>query len=116
MLKYLVDSKHNRSITLFYAVSDAKQIVYKDILNEAKEFGLKIVYVLTPMEGHEVPKSWTGEVGFIDQAMIEKHVLDYKKRQFYVSGPDAMVQANKKLLRSIGISRDQIKTDYFSGY
>lgn len=116
MLKYLVDSKHNRSITLFYAVSDAKQIVYKDILNEAKEFGLKIVYVLTPMEGHEVPKSWTGEVGFIDQAMIEKHVLDYKKRQFYVSGPDAMVQANKKLLRSIGITRDQIKTDYFSGY
>ncbi len=116
MLKYITDSRHNRSVTLFYAISDPKQIVYKDILKDAKEFGLKVVYVLTPLPGTEAPKSWKGEVGFLNKDMIEKHVLDYGSRQYYVSGPDAMVQANKRLLRSLGIARDQIKTDYFSGY
>jgi ferredoxin-NADP reductase len=116
MLKYLVDNRLNRTITLFYCLSDPKQIVYKDILNEAKEYGLKVVYVLAPPPGQEVPKSWSGEVGFMTKDLITKHVLDYSKRNFYVSGPDAMVQANKKLLRSMDIPRDQIKTDYFAGY
>lgn len=116
MLKYLTDTKQSRSITLFYAVSDPKQIVFKDIFKDAEEFGLKVVYVLTPPPGESAPASWKGEVGLIDQAMIAKHVLDYKKRQFYISGPDAMVRGNKKLLKEIGISRDQIKTDYFAGY
>lgn len=116
MLKYITDNRHSRQATLFYSVSDHKQIVYKDILNDAKEYGLKVIYVLTPPAGTEAPKSWKGEVGSIDLDMIQKHVLDYRKRQFYISGPDAMVQANKKLLRAAGIPKGQIKTDYFSGY
>lgn len=116
MLKYLTDKRLSRTITLFYAVSDPKQLVYKDIINEAKEYGLKVIYVLTPGPDQEVPKSWNGEVGTIDDEMIKKHVLDYNKRQYYISGPNGMVQANKKMLRNLGIPRDRIKTDYFSGY
>lgn len=116
MLKYLSDKRQSRNITLFYAVSDPKQIVYKDILEDAKEYGLKVIYVLSPLSVESVPKSWKGETGLIDSAMIKKHVLDYNKRQFYISGPNAMVQANKKTLRGMGIPRDQIKTDYFAGY
>jgi ferredoxin-NADP reductase len=116
MLKYLTDKRQSRSMTLFYAVSDPKEIAFKDVLNDAKEYGLKVVYVLTPKSGEDTPKSWNGEVGLIDADMIKKHVLDYGDRQYYISGPDAMVQANKKLLRSMSIARDQIKTDYFAGY
>lgn len=116
MLKFITDNRHSRQATLFYAVSDPKQIVFKEILDEAKEYGLKVIYVLTPPAGTEVPKNWKHEVGMIDLEMIQKHVLDYRKRQFYISGPDGMVQANKKMLRNIGIPRDQIKTDYFAGY
>ncbi len=116
MLKYLVDKRQSRNITLFYAVSDPKQIVYKDVLNEAKEYGLKVVYVLSPPKGEEAPKSWNGELGYIDADMIRKHVLDFEKRQFYISGPDGMVKASKATLRAMGIPRDQIKTDYFAGY
>lgn len=116
MLKYLVDSKENRSITLFYCVSDPKQIVYKDVLAEAKEFGVKVIYVLGLPEGQSMPASWNGEVGYLTKELLAKQVLDYDSRLFYISGPDAMVQANKKLLRSIGVKRTNIKTDYFAGY
>ncbi len=116
MLKYLIDNRQSRNIVLFYAVSDPKQIVYKNVLNDAKEYGLKVVYVLSPTPGEEVPKSWSGEVGFITADMIKQHVLDYDKRQYYISGPNGMVIANKRTLRSMGIPRDHIRTDYFSGY
>ena len=116
MLKYMTDKKQSRPVTLFYAVSNPKQIVYKDILEQAKEFGLKVVYVLTPVPGQEAAKSWKGEAGIIDEHLIAKHVLDYKERVFYISGPSAMVRANKKLLRDMKLPRDQIITDYFSGY
>ena len=115
-LKYLIDERKSRNITLFYAVSDAKQIVYKDILDEAKEYGLKVVYVLSPPAGEEPPKSWKGEVGFLTAEMIKKHVLDFDRRVYYISGPSGMVQANKTLLHDMGVARDQIRTDYFSGY
>lgn len=116
MLKYLTDVRQSRNITLFYAVSDPKQIVYKDVLNDAKEYGLKVVYVLTLPPGESAPASWKGEVGVINMEMIAKHVLDYRDRQFYISGPDGMVQANKRLLRAMNIPRNQIVTDYFAGY
>lgn len=116
MLKYLIDNRLGRTITLFYAVSDPKEIVYKEIFNEAKEYGLKVVYVLSVAKGESAPKSWNGEVGLVTTDMIQKHVLDYDKRQYYISGPDAMVQANVKLLRSMGIARTSIQTDYFAGY
>jgi ferredoxin-NADP reductase len=35
---------------------------------------------------------------------------------FYVSGPDPMVEAMQKLLIELGISKENIKEDYFSGY
>lgn len=116
MLKYLIDSKQSRSITLFYCVSDPKQIVYKDILNEAKEYGLKVVYVLGIPKDQTPPASWKGEVGYLTKELLSKQVLDYDSRLFYISGPDAMVQANKKLLRSMGVKRTNVKTDYFAGY
>lgn len=116
MAKYLTDTKQKRNITLFYCVSDPKQIVYKDIFKEAEEIGLKVVYVLNPGKDQPVPSNWKGETGFLTKELISKHVLDYDSRLFYISGPDVMVQANKKLLRSIGVKRHNIKTDYFSGY
>ena len=116
MLKFLVDSKQQRNITLFYCVSDPKQIVYKDVLQEAEAIGLKVVYVLTLPPKTSAPVSWKGEVGFLTKEVIAKHALDYPERRFYISGPDVMVQANKKLLRSMGVKHNNIKTDYFSGY
>lgn len=116
MLKYLTDKRQSRNIVLFYAVSDAKQVVYKEILQQAKDFGLKIVYVLTPLPGETVPKSWSGEVGPLTSSIIKKHVLDFDKRQYYVSGPNGMVLATKRTLRNMKIPRDHIRTDYFAGY
>jgi ferredoxin-NADP reductase len=48
--------------------------------------------------------------------MVEAEVPGWRDRLYYLSGPPGMVDAYKKLLGSLGISRKQVKTDYFPGY
>lgn len=101
MIKYLIDKKERRDIVLFYANKSADEIVYKEIFDEAAEkFGLKTIYVL----------------GRMNSETIKKEVPDYNSRTFYLSGPHAMVDAYKIVLKQIGVRSNKIITDYFPGY
>ncbi len=51
----------------------------------------------------------------INKTDIEK-IKDFKKRIFYISGPDAMIEDIEKMLLEIGLKKENIKSDYFSGY
>ncbi len=114
MIQYLVDTNQRRDIVLFYTSSSAGEFVYKDLFEKAKKLGLKVVYVMTNKEN--APSSWLGHVGRLTPEIIQKEAQDYRQRMFYLSGPEAMVAGYKKLLKSLGISRGAIRTDYFPGY
>lgn len=115
MVKYLLDKKEERDVALFYSNKTEAEIAYKDLFDEAaatnKRF--RVVYTLTDKA---TPASWTGERGYVDAAMIAREVPDHKERTFYISGPHAMVTSFRDTLRSMGIPRRHIKTDYFPGY
>ena len=114
MIKYLLDTKQPRSIVLFYANKNISEIAYRDVFDQAqRELGIKTVYTLT--DKATVPTDWHGRVGRIDEKMIAEEVPDYRERMFYLSGPHTMLEATKKVLRSLGVRKNQIKTDYFPG-
>jgi ferredoxin-NADP reductase len=113
MVQYLVDMKDSRSITLLYSNKTASEIAYKDIFDSAAQtIGLKTLYVLTN-EPSPVPGTHNG---FIDTDLIVHEISDYKERIFYISGPHSMVKAFEKTLQGMGISRFNIKSDYFPGF
>lgn len=114
MAKYMTDKKIKRDTILFYASSDPAEFVYGDIFEHAKPFGLKTINILSGSK--TIPEDWKGKVGFIDKQLIEAEVPNYKQRLYFLSGPNVMVNAYKKLLLSMGISRRNIVTDYFPGY
>ena len=111
IVKYLIDKKEKRDIVLFYCASDVSDLVYRDLFESAKSIGLKTHYVCT-----RPPQGWKGKTGRIDEEMIKEEVLDFSVRTFYLSGPSAMVDGYKKLLKSLGIKPQKIVTDYFPGY
>lgn len=113
MIKYLIDSGQKRDIVLFYSVSSPTEVSYADILKAAIPFGIHTVLVLG---GKDRPAGWNGAMGRIDEALIKSKVPDFAHRDFYMSGPNAMVQAYRKMVTKMGISRKNITTDYFSGY
>lgn len=115
MLQYLLTNREKRDIVLFYACSNAEEFVYKDVFAKAQsELGITVVYVISHED--DVPQGWTGEVGHITEAMIKKYVQDVGERTFYLSGPNAMVDAYKGLLKSMGVRRNNIIKDFFSGF
>ncbi len=114
MLKYLLDIKQKRPITLFFSNRTVEDIVYKDILDQAtRELGVKVIYALTDKN---VPPGWAGRTGFIDVAAITQEAPDYQNSLFYLSGPRSMVTAFEATLASMGMPKNCIKTDFFPGY
>ncbi|HSX32596.1 MAG TPA: hypothetical protein VLF43_05010 [Candidatus Saccharimonadales bacterium] len=115
MLQHIIDTNQQRDIVLFYQVSDPDQAVFKDVLDQAANHGVQVVYVLAG-SSKQPPKNWHGEAGFITSEMLAKYVPDAATRRFYISGPPAMVDSYRSMLNSNGIRRSRIITDHFSGY
>lgn len=114
IIKYLLDKGEKREIVLFYANKTADEIAYGDLLSRAeKELNAKAVYLI---DKDATAPNFKCEFGRLSEEIIKKHVPDYHERLFYLSGPNAMVNAYKELLAIMGIKGGQVVTDYFPGY
>ncbi len=105
MTKDLIDRGEKRDIILLYSVKNLKDIVFREIFTEATRlFSFRVVYISSDQEG------------YIDGSRIKSEVPDWKKRHFYLSGPEPMVIAFSKLLKQIGVRNKMIERDFFPGY
>ena len=64
----------------------------------------------------KAPTSWAGERGYIDAAMLKRHINNLTKPIYYLSGPAAMVAAMRHMLVEAGVNEDNIRTEEFTGY
>ena len=115
MIKYLVDTDQRRDVVLLYSNNAEDEIAFGDLFDEARhKIGLKAIYTLT--DTSRICQGWCGERGLIDADMIRRGVPGIGSRLFFISGPPAMVNAMKGTLRSLGVPRGRIRSDYFPGY
>ncbi len=115
MLKYLIDKKEKRDITLFFANKTVDEVVYNDVIDTArKKIGTKVYYLLS--DAKKAPNNWPGLTGRLTPEILKKKVPDFMERTFYLSGPNAMVIGYEKLLANLGVKKKQIKVDYFPGF
>lgn len=61
-------------------------------------------------------RSWQGETGRINQAMLANHLKGATSPIYYMAGPLGMVRAMHTLLNSMGVDDDDIRTEEFAGY
>lgn len=114
MVKYLLDRRERRDIVLLYANSRVDQILYNDVFWPAQRvIPFRPAYVLS--DPASAGPQWYGESGHIDAAMIARQIPDFRDRLFYVSGSPEFVRAVVGALRQVGVRRNRIKTDDFSG-
>jgi ferredoxin-NADP reductase/Na+-transporting NADH:ubiquinone oxidoreductase subunit NqrB len=119
MIKYLLDTKERRDVTVLYSAKTADDIVYKDILESARrQLGIRTLYCLTGGK-HRMPSDGRYEhyrAGMITPDFIRHEIPDYAERLFYISGPQAMVDDLRHALRRLGVHGSHIKADFFPGY
>src|SRR5260221_3650858 len=115
MIKYLLDKRQKRPITVFYANRTVDEIVYKDVLDQAQKYlGIKTIYTLT--DTSQIPAEWTGQVGYITGKMLRTQVPYFRDCIYYLSGPNSMVKAFEETLTQLHIPREHIRTDFFPGF
>ena len=99
-----VASKGNvPNIIILYANRD-DQVIFKQELEDISKTNpkLKIEYIFSPEK--------------IDKERLQKTIELMDNPIVYVSGPEPMVEAFEKDLQEIGLSKENIKTDFFPGY
>ena len=105
-------SKQTRKITLLYAVSDAGEVAYRDLLISS---GIKVCVVTKSSVPLVLPVGWVHRnEAFISEKTLIDVVPDIAKRTVYLSGPPNMINSVKKELKKLKVR--SIKTDYFIGY
>jgi ferredoxin-NADP reductase len=115
MIKYLIDTKETRPITLLYSARTADDFAYRDVFEQARrELGLHTVYVTTGKGADNTGAH--SRSGRINAEMIKREVPDYAECHFYISGTQAMVTAMRDALAELNVPKHHIKIDYFSGY
>jgi ferredoxin-NADP reductase len=113
MIKTMIKTQQHRDVVLFYLVSNQAEYCYNDVWREAANVGVRVVPVLT---SGKPDASWQGLTGYLTKEMLQQEVPAFAKRHYYLSGPNALVDNYSGLLRRLGIKRQAIVTDHFSGY
>ena len=113
MVQDLINRQDSRSVVLLYGNNSVDEIAYADVFDRAEqELGLKTVYTVAD----EMALGSNMRSGFIDAALIEREVPDYKDRTFYISGPRGMVVRFRRILKDLGVASSRIRVDFFPGY
>ena len=122
LLKQKTKEKENASIALFYCVRLVKDIVYSDLLKQSvDELGLKVIYVVSEKieDTNEIEKiNYTNsfyESGYINKDILNKYTQNLHN-EYYISGPNMMVELTKKILLEAKNKVRNIHTDYFPGF
>ncbi len=81
----------------------------EEIAAMEKQIPLKVVHVL-----EKPPKEWTGETGFIDRKVLDRHLPEnVSEYEYFVCGPEAMMDLTEPILKEMGIPCRAIHSERF---
>ena len=105
-----------RDLWLFYSNRRPEDAAFLDELARLPERHARIRFVGTMVEMDKSSRPWKGETGFLDRAMLERHLKSLAGKVYYIAGPPGLVEAMQKMLVGAGVAEDAIHTDEFFGY
>jgi ferredoxin-NADP reductase len=113
-MKFLIDNQEQRDITLIYSNRTIEDICFEDLWASANGniINFKIIETLVD----KVPSNWNGKTGMISKEMIKDAIGDMAECEFYVSGPEPMVEAFKPTLMEMDVKEENIHQDWFPNY
>ena len=114
MISQATHDNAGHKITLLHASRTPAQLPLRNDFERLARDNPNFTYIATATDA--APDDWRGARGQIDAAMIHKYVPDLMKPIYYLSGPEGMVKAMRKLLIDLNVNEDNIRTEEFTGY
>ncbi len=99
-----------RPLLLIFGCRTPESITFREEIEQLRlSHNLKVVYVV-----ENAPPDWTGERGQVNGALLRKHLPPkFARYQFFVCGPEAMMDAVEKDLGELGVPADHVQTERF---
>lgn len=110
ILLTLRDREDARPVVLFYAARDWSGVAFREDLEALRQqMPLEVVYVF------EAPDpEWGGERGLVDAGVLGRHLpRQYRRYQFFVCGPPAMMDAVEAALLGLGVPAAAVQTERY---
>jgi ferredoxin-NADP reductase len=111
--KNATDKALKSKITLFYGCRTENDMAFKEELEELamENKNLKIIYII-----NQPTEKWKGATGNINAEIIKQLLPDYQENIFFTCGPPPMVEAMENLVTGLGLPKEKLKRELFSGY
>ena len=111
MIRTLADQGDKRPVILLYGSKDWDVITFREELEELKSrLDLRVVHVL-----ENPPADWTGERGFIDAEVLQRHLpAPYADHEYFICGPDVMMDAIETALEKLKVPMTKYHSERYS--
>jgi len=116
MIKDATERKLPHKLFLFYSNRRLEDAPFLEELQKLAQQNPSFRLIATMTEAEKSAKSWEGERGFINHAMLTKYLDDLQSPMYYVSGLPEMVSAMKKMLADSGVKENNIHAEEFTGF
>ena len=116
MIREAARQKDPHQIYLFYSNRRPEDTAFLEELEATQKQNPNFHLIATMTEMEKSKKSWTGERGFIDAAMLKRYLPALNGPIYYIAGPPAMVAAMKDALMKAGADEDDVRAEDFPGY
>ncbi len=110
ILRTMHDRDDDRPAVLVYGNATLEEVTFREELDRLAEPGsLRVVHVI-----EDAADDWEGETGFVDRELLERNLpADCRSFEYYICGPEPMMDAAESALRDMGVSWRQIYTERF---
>lgn len=117
MIKQATHDQTKHQLRLFYSNRRPEDSAFLKELQALEQQNSNFKMVATMTDAAKSAQIWNGETGYIDAAMLQKHLGENLAAPiYYMAGPLTFVMAIKKMLNEAGINDDYIRYEEFAGY
>ncbi len=103
-------------LVLFYSNRHPEDAPFLHELQDLQRKISNYTFVGTMTQMGKSDGSWTGETGYLDHAMLTRHLQGIESPLYYIVGPPAMVKGIRTMLKNVGVGKADIRTEEFAGY
>jgi ferredoxin-NADP reductase len=114
MVAQATHDRTDHEITLLHSSRTPADLPFRSDFEGLAGDNPRFRYIATASDS--APDDWHGERGRIDAEMVRRYVPDLNAPIYYLSGPEGMVTAMRKLLLDLEVDEDTIRTEEFPGY
>ncbi|RWO54464.1 FAD-dependent oxidoreductase [Mesorhizobium sp.] len=115
MARHAAEARLPHAITLFYSNRRPEDAPFLEDLRPLEKTNPNFRLVPTMTAATRTAQPWDGETGVIDAPMLRRHLPDVLGPIYYLAGPPAMVGAMQKMLNGLGVRKQAIRCEDFSG-